>query len=55
MRKQIDGDELLKDWRTKGAYRPIELEAPSSDEPQTEAPCDNALTVSDGGTYKRFK
>ncbi|KAH9635293.1 hypothetical protein HF086_004162 [Spodoptera exigua] len=37
----------LEDWRTKGAYRPVELEAPSSDEPLTEAPCDN-LPVSDG-------
>ncbi|CAB3243931.1 unnamed protein product [Arctia plantaginis] len=37
-----------QDWRTKGAYRPIELETPSSDEPQTEAPCDNALAVTDG-------
>ncbi|XP_022816087.1 uncharacterized protein LOC111349272 isoform X2 [Spodoptera litura] len=36
-----------QDWRTKGAYRPVELEAPSSDEPLTEAPCDN-LPVSDG-------
>ncbi|XP_047020145.1 Golgi-associated PDZ and coiled-coil motif-containing protein-like isoform X5 [Helicoverpa zea] len=31
----------LEDWRTKGAYRPVELEAPSSDEPLAEAPCDN--------------
>ncbi|KAF9798569.1 hypothetical protein SFRURICE_008302 [Spodoptera frugiperda] len=38
---------LVLDWRTKGAYRPVELEAPSSDEPLTEAPCDN-LPVSDG-------
>ncbi|XP_026729585.1 Golgi-associated PDZ and coiled-coil motif-containing protein-like [Trichoplusia ni] len=34
------------DWRTKGAYRPVELDAPSSDEPQTEAPSDN-LPVND--------
>nr|XP_049702995.1 Golgi-associated PDZ and coiled-coil motif-containing protein isoform X1 [Helicoverpa armigera] len=30
-----------QDWRTKGAYRPVELEAPSSDEPLAEAPCEN--------------
>ncbi|XP_075970327.1 Golgi-associated PDZ and coiled-coil motif-containing protein-like isoform X2 [Anticarsia gemmatalis] len=36
-----------QDWRTKGAYRPVELEAPSSDEPQAEVPCDNAIIISD--------
>ncbi|KAJ8732596.1 hypothetical protein PYW07_015195 [Mythimna separata] len=36
-----------QDWRTKGAYRPVELEAPSSDEPLAETPCD-ILPVSDG-------
>ncbi|KAJ0180034.1 hypothetical protein K1T71_004625 [Dendrolimus kikuchii] len=36
-----------QDWRTKGAYRPVEVEAPSSDEPRVETPRD-AANVSDG-------
>ncbi|XP_075970332.1 Golgi-associated PDZ and coiled-coil motif-containing protein-like isoform X6 [Anticarsia gemmatalis] len=44
----MDDDSIkIEDWRTKGAYRPVELEAPSSDEPQAEVPCDNAIIISD--------
>ncbi|CAD0198451.1 unnamed protein product [Chrysodeixis includens] len=36
-----------QDWRTKGAYRPVEVDAPSSDEPQTETPSDNLPPIND--------
>lgn len=39
---------VVQDWRTKGAYRAVDLDAPSSDDPAAEAPSEPPLHTDEG-------